>query len=433
MNMTWTQRLRFVRALQHRSFALLWLGQTTSMMGDGAYATALAWQVLVMTGSASAMGIVLVAANIPMIVLTLIGGVAADRLPRRLVLLVADAGRAVAVLAITVLGIFHLLQLWHLIVLSLLFGVAKGFFYPAYRSIPPQLVVKESLPSANGLVSLSEQIGDLVGPLLGAFCVVLAGPISGFAFDGLTFIVSALCLAWIRYPGKQEARRLEQPNETGQSVIAQRSLSNAAKSVLKDIREGFSYVLHSRWLSVSILIAAVANVGLSGSLAVALPKLVYNVYNSGVWSFGVIVTADSLGIVSATFLVGQIRILRRRGLIAYLAMALCGLALVIFGIPLPHSIVPVVAIIAGFILGCSIGFFSIIWITVIQELVPEDILGRVNSIDLLGSLGLLSVGYAVVGILVDHIGPTPVFIASGGLIAVLALLALCVREIRRLD
>ncbi len=90
-------RFRFARALRSRPFALLWLGQTISTLGDGAYLTALAWQVLILTGSGAAMGIVLIATSVPRVVFLLLGGVIADRLPRRLVMLWADAGRALAV------------------------------------------------------------------------------------------------------------------------------------------------------------------------------------------------------------------------------------------------------------------------------------------------------------------------------------------------
>ena len=103
-------------------------------LGDGAYFTALAWLILLLTGSATAMGIVVAAGAIPRVMFLLIGGVAADRLPRRVVLLCSDVGRAIVVLAITVLAWTHLLQLWHLIVLSLFFGFVDGFFIPAYQS-----------------------------------------------------------------------------------------------------------------------------------------------------------------------------------------------------------------------------------------------------------------------------------------------------------
>ncbi len=192
--------LHVLRALRSRPFALLWLGQTISSLGDGAFITALAWEVLLLTGSATAMGLVVTAELIPRLLFLLLGGVAADRLPRRIVMLCSDGGRAFAILLIAVLGWLHVLQLWHLIVLSLLFGVAEGFFAPAYSAIPPQLVEKEELASANALTGLSRQMSLLLGPLVGAGLVVLTGPVTAFAFDGLSFVVSAVCLLALRLP-----------------------------------------------------------------------------------------------------------------------------------------------------------------------------------------------------------------------------------------
>src|SRR5712692_5513031 len=193
-------RVRFVRALHSKPFALLWAGQTISNIGDAAYYTAMAWQVLLLTGSGTAMGIVLTAGMIPRLVFLLIGGVTADRLPRRLVMLWSDSSRAIVVLLIAILGWVHLLQFWHLAILSLLFGIVDGFFTPAYQSIPPQLVEKDDLTSANALNELSGHLSWLVGPLIGATLVALVGSATAFAFDGLTFIVSALCLFMLRLP-----------------------------------------------------------------------------------------------------------------------------------------------------------------------------------------------------------------------------------------
>ncbi|MGH2516633.1 MAG: MFS transporter, partial [Ktedonobacterales bacterium] len=142
-------RVRFARALGSKPFAMLWAGQTISALGDGAYTTALAWQVLKLTGSATAMGAVLIARTVPMLIFLLVGGVAADRLPRRLVMLASDAGRGLSVLCVAALGWLGLLQLWHLVLLSLIFGFVSGFFMPAYQSIAPELVATENLPSAN--------------------------------------------------------------------------------------------------------------------------------------------------------------------------------------------------------------------------------------------------------------------------------------------
>ncbi len=141
-----TRRMTFARALRSRRFALLWSGQTISALGDGAFFTALAWQVLTLTGSGTAMGLALVAETTPIVLFMLIGGVVADRLPRRLTLLWSDGGRAVVTLVVAWLGSAHLLQFWHLLALAFFFGLAEAFFRPAYQSIPPELVPPEDLP-----------------------------------------------------------------------------------------------------------------------------------------------------------------------------------------------------------------------------------------------------------------------------------------------
>ncbi len=192
--------LRLTRALSSRTFAWFWLGQTVSTLGDGAFSMALAVAVYQLTGSSLAMGFFLLAKMIPELLFTLFGGVAADRLPRRLLLLGADSGRALAVLAIAALAWLHLLQVWHLFVLAVLFGLCHALFNPAYRAITPDLVEKAHLSSANALAELSSQLGNFLGPLLGAGLIALTDGSVGaaFAFDGLTFVVSVCSLLVLR-------------------------------------------------------------------------------------------------------------------------------------------------------------------------------------------------------------------------------------------
>ena len=198
MSATVVGRIHFLRAFHSRPFAFFWAGQTISIVGNGAFTTVLAWQVLVLTHSATAMGLYLTVQMIPTLLFLLVGGIAADRLPRRLLLLGSDGGRAVVVLLIALLSLLRLLQLWHLLILGFTFGVAGAFFLPAFQAMPPQLVERSSLPSANALTQLSIQAGMLLGPVIGAICITLAGPSLGFAFDGLTFLVSVLSLWFIR-------------------------------------------------------------------------------------------------------------------------------------------------------------------------------------------------------------------------------------------
>jgi MFS family permease len=419
MSIAITKRFQFIRAFHSRSFTLLWAGQTISSLGDGAFNTAVAWQVLTLTGSATMMGLVMIAQTLPMILFLLLGGVIADRFPRKLVMLWSDASRAIAVLLIAALAMTHLLQIWHLIVLSFFFGAVRGFFMPAYQSIIPQLIEKDDLASANSLTELSYQLYILLGPMLGATCVALAGTSTAFAFDGLTFGISALCLLGLRLPASS-AR-----------TAAKASSSRGVRGTMIELREGIRYVAGSTFLWVTIVLAALTSIGGAGAVQVALPKLVQSIYKQDIWLLGIIWAVGGVGSLIALPLVTYLNRLRKQGLVIYLAMAISGAALIAFGLPSPRLLQPAVACIAMtvFTFGQTIG--EVLWITVMQETVPDDKLGRVNSINQLAAYGFWPLGFILAGWITDRISPTWVFIGAGVSIVGFYGLALLFRSIRQ--
>jgi MFS family permease len=419
--------LRLAHALQSRSFTVFWLGQTMSALGDGAFATALAIVVYQLTGSSLAMGLILMAQIIPELIFTLVGGVAADRLPRRLVLVCSDVGRAVVVLLIALLAWLNLLQLWHLFVLAVLFGIIGSFFHPSYRALTPELVIKAHLSSANALTELSIQLGNLLGPILGAGLVVLGGGSTGmaFAFDSLTFVISVCSLAAIRSVAKVA------PENSNVEEIPT-AHSSGLMGMLRDIRDGFRTILRSSWLLWSMIVAAFTMMAYKGAMSVSLPKLVFAVYGSGPWLLAAITTTVGLGAIAGALFAGQVH-LRRRGIVGLFGYVLSGLALTAFSLPFPHNIVPFVVLPAAFLVGFGLNVMQIIWVTLLYELVPSDKLGRVSSVDLLGSLGLLPIGYVLAGWLGDRVGPAAVFLLGGIVIVLLNLLPMLLRDIRRLE
>jgi MFS family permease len=422
---TLIHRLSVLRSLQNRSFALLWLGQTCSSLGDGAFTIALAWEVLLLTGSATAMGLVVMAEMLPRLIFLLLGGVAADRLPRQRILLFSDAGRGAIVLLIALLGWLHVLQLWHLVTLSLLFGLAAGFFHPAYRSLTPQLVDRDQLASANALTAFSRDVSTLLGPALGAGIVALVGPMGAFAFDGLSFLFSAVCL--LSMPS------LASPSRGGTAEDSQEKASNPhpLKSIVDDLREGWRFVVNSPWFLVGLPLATLGNIFFSGPLEVTLPKLVQTAYHGNVWLFGVLGTALALGSILASLLLGQLRHIPKRGTVMYGAVALASCAELLLGLSIPQAYAPWLAILANTLIGFGLGTFGFIWVTLMQELVPKELLGRVSSIDQLGAWSLLPLGYALTGVATDRFGPSFVFLVASLGNILLALIALIVPAIRR--
>jgi MFS family permease len=439
------KRMKFVRALKSRPFAMIWIGQTISNLGDGIFYLALAWQVLLMTHSATAMGIVLIAGMIPRLVFVLIGGVTADRLPRRLIILWSDGGRGVVVLLISILGFMGHLQFWHLMVEALIFGVVDGFFNPAILAITPDLVEKDDLPSANALISLSSTLAQLLGPAVGAGFIALTGPMGAFAANALSFFISVAFLLPVRIPERHMNKplQMQEPGVDGTPVEGvpatqgvpeeQPAKRRGMRGIMADVGEGIVYVRNSRWLWVTLINAAIGNIGIMAALVTSMPKLVHDVYGQGAWLLGLIGTTEAVGSILAVLLIGQATRRKKRGLLAYLSMTLNSAGLLIFGLPFPRAAAPIIAPLASVLVGFGIAFFNTIYFTILHERIPSEKLGRVISLDTLGSFAMIPAGEAVGGILTDHIGPALVFIIFGAFNVVNSLIPLLVREVRETE
>jgi MFS transporter, DHA3 family, tetracycline resistance protein len=403
------------KSLTVRSFALLWSGQQLSALGDSIYRVALAWWVLEKTGSATAMSTIFIFASAPMLVFLLVGGVAVDRYPRAPVMLLSDVLRGLLIGIVAFLAFTHRLEVWHILFVSLMFGIAGAFFGPAYRAIVPEIVPRELLPSANGMTTLSMQLADIVGPALGALVVSKLGSPTAFTLDSLSFAISVLCLA----PLVRLALAVHAPKER--------------KSVLHDFREGVEVVRKSSWLWITIVIASLGNITLSAPFAIALPFLVKDHLHGGVGSLGLIYSTISAGAIVGTIL-GTVWLertsgLQARGLFAYGLWIAGGLLIVVFGLPVTiYAVVP-----AAFLVGAAFMVPNLIFMTTLQELIPGKLLGRVMSIVTVGSIALVPVGSGFVGWATDRVGAPTIFILSGILTALLAALALMHPVIRNLD
>lgn len=421
-----TQRTSFSRALSSLPFALMWFGQTTSIIGDYAFTTALAWQVLILTGSATLVGLIVSVQIVMQMLFVLLGGVAADRLPRRLVMLSSDFGRAVVVLGIAALSWFHFLHVWHLFVLAMLFGLVQGFFQPAYQSIIPELVMEDALPSANALTGLSRTIGKLVGPLLSAACIALIGPAFVFVFDGVTFLIAGLCMV---RPYSLKSPVSQSPKE-GHPWMAGKLVQ--IQHILRDIYEGFAYTRRSKWLWISFAAEAILNMTIIGATEVAFPKLIHDVYHNGAWLLGCVVTAGAFGVMLATVLVSRIQRGHRGVIIYLLALSAC-LGALFVGMPLPWINRAFVVCLSNIIIGFGLGGFSILLNTLVQESVEATKLGRVYSLNILGSLCLVPLGFFLAGIGSDQIGPAMIFLIDGAIALLLMGTILCIPAIRRVS
>jgi Transmembrane secretion effector len=403
--------MSLITALAHRPFLLLWSGQTLSRLGDSLYQIALAWWVLEQTGSAAAMGAVLVCGFAPTVLFVLAGGVVVDRVPRVYLMLGADLFRGVLAAAIAALASAQRLELWHIYLASVLFGLVNAFFLPAYTALIPDVTPKSLLPSANALTNLSAEITGVVGPALGARLIDQRGAALAFALDSGSFLFAAVCLLPL----------------LGLSVSS--AVRQVHTSIARDLGAGFQTVAASPWLWMTIGILALLNLTGRSPMQVALPFLVRNSLRANVDSLGALYSTFSLGSIVGAAWIGRRSQMRWRGQLLYRALTVVGLMTLALGLPI--GIYGTMT--AIFMLGMALAIGNLAWAQLVQEYVPAHVFGRVASITLLASTSLLPIGFALTGWAVDRAGPALVFVVGGALTAGLAVVGLHSPAIRNLE
>lgn len=346
-----------------------------------------------------------------MLLFLLVGGVVVDRLPRPRVMLVSDLFLGIIVTIVAILAFNNLLAVWHIYLASIVFGLAEAFFRPAYNAILPEVTPREALTSANSLTSLSTELAGIGGPAVGAAIIAAGGTSVAFALDAVSFFISVGCLLGLL------------------SLVSGENEQRDSSNVIRDMHEGIGAVRASPWLWITITMAAFANITLAGPFSVATPFLIKDHLHADVGSLGLVYSFFSLGSVLAAIWLGSRLRLRRRGVFTYGVWLVSALMLVAIG--LSPSVTGVVA--AAFICGMTLSIGNLIWINTIQELVPSQLLGRVSSIDQLGSLVFTPIGYGITGWATDLIGSSSVFIIGGIITCCLNIVGLLHPAVRALD
>jgi MFS family permease len=302
----------------------------------------------------------------------------------------------------------------------------EAFFFPAYQAVIPEITPSELLTSANSLNGLSQRLTGIIGPALGAGLVAAGGTSVTFVLDALSFFLSAVCVLPLlglktdQSPGRAESTSTSQTRSSVRAGLRQGFV---------DLLEGFRLVIRIPWIWITILLFGFINIMEAGPRAVAMPFLIKEDLGADVELLGWLGSAASLGFVVGMVWLGQYVRLHRRGLLAYLSILVSGSALLPFAFELP---VPVL-IAAMSISGMATSVFALIWTHTLQEMVPGNMLGRVYSIDALGSFVLLPIGFALAGWGTELLGAPRVFLIGATGTILLVLLGLFHPAIRNLD
>jgi MFS family permease len=404
--------------LADRNFRLLTAGQATSTIGDFCYAVALPWFVLSSHGGTVLLGTVLACYGVPRTALIPLGGVLADRIGPRRLMLGADVARCLLAVALTVLAARHLATLAWLAPVAALLGAGEGLFMPASFAIMPSLLPAESLQAGNAINSAAVQVGTVLGPALGGILVATSGPVPAFAIDAATFAVSAGALWLMRPPPAVSAPAGAAGSGAGEEAAgAAAGEDEAPPSVWRLLRGS---VFFRRVLLVSVL----ANLTFAGTFEVALPALAHAHYGAG--GFGTLMACLGVGSVAGTL--GAARRLTSARPMVVASAAFIGAGVFVGLMPFLGGLPG--AALAALIFGAGIGFGDIIVITLIQQWSPPDMLGRVMSLLMLASLGIFPVSVAISGLLVRAFGPVPFFPAAGATLVLGLVIALASSEVR---
>jgi MFS family permease len=377
-----------LRPLEERRFRLLWLGRVSSGVGDAVVPVALAFAVLSINRSATALGAVLAAFTVARVAFTLVGGVVADRLPRRAVMLATDLIRAAVEAFTAAMLITHNMTLPLFLMTGAIFGAASAFFAPAADGLVPQTVSGANLQGANALLGISRNTLNVFGPALSGGLIALAGTGWVFAIDAVSFVVSAFFIFQLKVDPHERSTR---------------------SRFLNELRTGWREVASRGWVRVPLACFAITNLTLASFIV--LGPIVFRDHFAGARDWGIVSACGSAGAILGAL--ASVRIAPRHPLYAgFLASTMIAAPIASLAGPLP---LVVIALAWGAGMG-SIALSNTWWETALQRMIPQQVYSRVRSYDILVSFVFMPLGLIAFGPIADYVGFANTLLAAAAII-----------------
>lgn len=371
----------------------MWIGACTSTIGTFMQTLAQAWLVLELSKSAFYLGLDAFLSQIPIVLFSLIGGVVADRMERRKLLIGSQVIQLSCAFILTALFATHVVQIWHILVLSFFTGFAQSFGGPAYQALIPSLVKPEDVPNAIGLNSIQFNLARIIGPMLGGLTLAKLGPAWCFGLNGLSFVFVIFSLLIIR-------TRFN-PVKTGESMMT-------------SLKQGFSFVRKQPAMEALIVLAFLMTV-LAIPLIVFLPVFARNVFKGSADLYTLFLCCSGGGAVCGALTVAYLGRFKQQGRGALTMLVVMGVLMTLFA--QSHSIVLSCAMI--FLAGAAMMMSMVTISSLVQMITSDNMRGRVMSVYNVAFRGGMPVGSLLVGALIPKFTAPVVLTVDGVLLAVL--------------
>ncbi len=380
----------------------MWFGACTSSIGTWMQKLAQSWLVLQLSGSPFLLGLDAFLGEIPIFLFSLIGGVVADRVERRNLLLMSQVIQMSCAFTLTLLFAFHLVHVWHILALSFVVGLAQSFGGPAYSALIPTLVDTEDLPNAIALNSIQFNLARVIGPMLGGLALANWGATWCFGLNGISFVAVIISLLIVR------SRFV--PQKTGESVLA-------------SMRQGIAFVRGQGAMTGLIALSFTLTL-LAIPLIVFLPVFARDVLHGNASTFTILLCCSGAGSVVGALIVAGFGQLQRRGRVTLTMMVALGILIAGFSLSKTLWVSAMMVFFSG---AAMISVFAMIS-SLVQLITPDQMRGRVMSVYNVAFRGGMPIGSLVIGALVPKFTAPVVLSCNGILLSLVAIYFLAIQR-----
>ncbi len=364
---------------RNRNFLLLWTAAFLSSFGISFFLFSESWYIVNVLNLEASLGLIYIASSIPRLLFMIISGTVADRMSKTKIMFLSDFSRGILLGGLVLWFIFGDVTLWTFVGVAFFFGILDAFFWAAESAVIPSIIRKENLTRGNSIIQMTNQASFIIAPML-------AGLLIAFGSYEIVFTITAIML----FLGSMLIYLMKVPKQAVEQETSEQSF-------FETFKEGLLYVKESRVLVVVLLTTVFMNLFLVGPMSMGLPLFVKTILNGDAMTFSLLEAGAAVGMLIGSIIVGILNLTKKRGKVALLALIFSGLAFV----GLSFSTELWVSILMLVIFGACLSGSNIPFLSAIQGMIEEKVLGRVMGLISLASMGLIPVSYAMTALLLS--------------------------------